>query len=101
MKRLEVARAISHFSPIETIAHRAGYTAAPLCHPPRLADKQRRADNKNAARTGSRTAWISNLEAANRRCPELKGGILRSRRQPDSGARRGSRAPWSCGAGPA
>ena len=57
--------------------------------------------NKNAARTGSRTAWISYLEAANRRCPELKGGILRSRRQPDSGARRGSRAPWSCGAGPA
>src|SRR5713101_1661032 len=27
MKRREVARAISHFSPIETIAHRAGYTA--------------------------------------------------------------------------
>src|SRR2546430_14214921 len=46
MKRLEVARAISRFSPIETIAHRAGYTAAPLCQPPTLADKQRRADKQ-------------------------------------------------------
>src|SRR5438128_38799 len=36
--------------------------------------------NKDAARTGSRTARISNLETPNRRCPELRSNMTHSGR---------------------